>query len=153
MKWAKIRLVVTGILFLSWLGWLAYLAINYSQPIVVSRSQIMLVTHPAEAKIFIENGQPKEAQILRILGKTPDQDQILHQEKPIDIKNLVLARLATEKPLVNEQVYLLPLIKHTDGSYELVSAPGSPGMQSSPHRPLVYPFVPKVEKQVRELLR
>ena len=152
MKGAKVRLVVASILFVGWLGYLAFLAFNYSRPVVVSRSQMMIATHLAEAKIFLENDRPVRAEIIRFLGKTPEAD-VKPGTEPILIADLQSALQINQKPLQNEGIYLLPLVEQGKSKYALVSPPRSPGLESPPARPLIYPFSPEVEKQVRDLLR
>ena len=44
MRIARVQLIVAAILFVGWLGYLAYLALGHSQPVVVSRTQLMNAT-------------------------------------------------------------------------------------------------------------
>ena len=45
MKPGRLRLLLTLGLFVAWLGWLGYLAATKTNPVVVSRSQVMAATH------------------------------------------------------------------------------------------------------------
>jgi len=58
MKSARIRLIVASTLFVAWLGYLGYLALGHSKPIVVSRSQLMLAPVLVKADIAVDDGKP-----------------------------------------------------------------------------------------------
>ena len=60
MTVARARLLVAAALFFGWLCWLGYLAATKTNPVVVSRSQVMASTHFVLATVTIDQqtGQP-----------------------------------------------------------------------------------------------
>ena len=150
MSGAKVRLIVAAILFFGWIGWLGYLAINFSRPVVVSRSQMMLATQIIRVKITIENGVPTQCESQLLLGINAQNDrQIPSDTVPVeDIKD---ALLPNQKPLTESGTYLVP-VRQIAQSYRVVSPPNSPEREGMRNRPIVYPDRPDVEARMRGML-
>lgn len=150
MSGAKFRLILAAICFCGWLGWLAYLSLNYSRTIIVSRSQMMFATQAARAKITVENGIPNRIELLDLLGKNPSADTQPIAEK-IDPADLKLVLLPFQKPLTESGVYLVP-VRRTAGRLVMVAPPSSLERDGETGRFLIYPDTPSVEEQIRNLL-
>lgn len=150
MSGAKFRLILAAICFCSWLGWLAYLSLNYSRTVIVSRSQMMFATHAARARITVENGTPNKIELLELIRKNPAQDTKAGAEK-IDATDLSLVLLPFQKPLTESGVYLVP-VKRAADRYLMVAPPSSLERDGETGRFLIYPDTPLVEEQIRNLL-
>ena len=156
MTLARIHLVVATVLFVGWLGWLGYLAFAKKNPVVISRSQVMVATHVVVAEVSAVEGQPNpEIVIVKVLK--PSSEQLTGT---LRVRHLHSARLPFDKPFADKGIYLLTLAK-TGQDYALVGPPRAPGFNPvSPAfdgqpwpRPWVYPWTPELEKQLAGLLR
>ncbi len=68
MKFRKFRLLIAGLFFFAWLGWLAYLAFNKNSPVVISRSQVMVAQYFVLAEVTVDaKGQPEKITIVEDL--------------------------------------------------------------------------------------
>jgi hypothetical protein len=137
MKPAKIRLLVATLLLVGWLSWLGYLAWTKTNPVVLSRSQIMASTHfvLAEVSIDRETGHPeptvKLKEDLRPVGEPlPAQ---------IRVRNIKEGRLAGKPDRFEEKATYLLMLTQSDGVYELTPPPRAPGHENPMRpRPWVY---------------
>ena len=148
----KFRLAVAVVLFLGWIGWLAYLAFVKPPPVVVSRSQLMVAGLAGVARIELDpEGRPETALVEQVLGpgaaQGPAVGATLH---PFGHGSV---RLPGGKTTFQPgTLYLIPLTKAGDNQFRVVASPRSPGYDvQSP--PVIYPWNPEVERQVKELLR
>jgi hypothetical protein len=154
---ARVQLFVAAILFVSWLGYLAYLALGQKQPIIVSHSQLMNATSTplnsdaagswVVAEVDLDEKQkPKRAvRIKKVLAGAPIP------EESIIVSNLLEARIPPNKPVREKGTYFLPLVGSKDMmKYSIAPARGlSPDNQI--HGPLIYPWTPEVEEQLKQL--
>jgi predicted membrane metal-binding protein len=153
MSGARLRLILCAVLFFGWIGWLAYLAATKSNPIVVSRAQMIAASNfvLVDVQLDPETQQP--------LTKQTIAEDLRPGEKPlagsINIVNLREARIAGAKSrlFTDEGRYLLPLIRLGEDRFELAPPPKSPG-NDGPSRgnPWAYLWQPEVEKQFNELV-
>jgi hypothetical protein len=127
MRPARIRLLVAGALLVGWLAWLGYLAATKTNPVVVSRSQVMAATHFVLANVTRdpETGQPgRQVTVVRDLrpGANP-----IPAGQVITVQNIRDARIAGGKDGFQDPgPYLLPLTT-TDGVFVLTPPPWAPG--------------------------
>jgi hypothetical protein len=148
MSFAKLRLIVATLLFAGWLGWLGYAVYNKGTVQIVSRAQLTGASHWVLAEVSVgDDGVPKPKVVVK---------QVLKGEPitgEIEVRNLPSA--ATPLPVQAESrtppagVYLLPLVKVTDGLYRIAGLPRSPGYEpQNPERPVIYPWTEDVKKQI-----
>jgi hypothetical protein len=127
MKPGHIRLLLAGALLVAWLGWLGYLAATKTDPVVVSRSQVMAANHFVLADVTRNtDGQPNKqvtvVQDLRPVG------QPIPGGATITVQNIKDARIAGGKDAFQDPgPYLLPLTAVSDGVYILTPPPKAPG--------------------------
>src|SRR5262245_40926383 len=130
------RAVVPLALLLGWLSWLGYLAATKTNPVVVSRSQVMASTHFVLAEVTTDSstGQPSKQvtvkEDLRPLGETLHDMIVVH--------NIKEARIAGESDAsrFGSGPYLLMLTRLPDGDgYELTPPPRAPGDDRALGRP------------------
>ena len=120
-------LVISAVAFVGWLGWLGYLATNKTNPVVVSRSQMMVATHfiLADVKVDPETGQPQKdvtvVEDLRPVGAG--------LAGTIRVENIKLGRVGGAKDFRERGVYLLPLTAAGKDVYALTVQPRSPGQE------------------------
>jgi hypothetical protein len=153
MKVPKLRLLIAGLFFFGWIGWLTYLAFNKTSPVVISRSQVMVATHFVLADIAIDaNGQPLPS-VTVAEDLRPVKGESL-TGKTILVQHLKEARLGGASDFSKPGKYLLPLNKHPDGSYDITSPPSSPGNETLfGARPWAYRWeAPGVAEQFNRLV-
>jgi hypothetical protein len=148
MMFARIRLVVAAILFLGWLGWLAYAVSQKGSVQIVSRAQLAAATHWVIADV---NVGPDGIPLTKVAVKESRFGEKL--AGAIEVKNL--GSSATPLPVNGESrtppagEYLLPLVKVGEGVYAIAGLPRSPGYEAqTPQRPVIYPWNDDVKKQV-----
>ncbi len=143
MKVARIRLVIAAVLMLSWLGYLGYLALGHSKPIVVSRTQLLNATHFVKAEVTTDaaNKPAASVQVIESFGANRVAD------KSIELTNIADVRLPDQKPL-SAGTYFFPLVSAGPNRYRVVS----PFSSDSQVKLIAYPWTPEVERQVRELV-
>jgi hypothetical protein len=153
MRPARIRLFVAAALLIGWLVWLAYLAATKTNPVVVSRSQVMAANHFVLADVIRDpdTGQPnkqvKVVEDLRPMGKP------LAAGETITVQNIKDARIAGGRDGFQDPgPYLLPLTEAGQGVFVLTPPPRAPGA-TQPLRPWAYIWgAPGVKEQFDSLV-
>ena len=134
MRRDRIGLVVTGTLLVGWLAWLGYLAATKTNPVVVSRSQVMASTHfvLAEVRVDPATGLP-EREVHVVKDLRPAGDPLTG---PIRVTNLKDARVAGgDGRFTDPGPYLLMLTRAPNNDqFVLTPPPLAPG-----HEGLVRP--------------
>ena len=155
MKVTKVRLLVALVLLVGWLCWLGYLAATQTNPVVLSRSQIMASTHFVVADVTVDpaTGQPNKnvtvKEDLRPLG--------MPLSGTITVHNIKEARIAgeTDANRFGNGPYLLMLTRQPDGDgFELTPPPRAPG-DEHPMRPRPWAYrwnAPGVQDQFNSLV-
>jgi hypothetical protein len=142
MKAGRIRLLVATVLMAGWLGYLGYLALGQSNPVVISRSQLLHASHFVKGDVsFVDNKPVAVIQVRDSFGANRVVDPTL------EVNNLADVHLPNGKPLT-AGTYFLPLAAVGPGKYRVVSPSGSDSSKL-----MIYPWTGEVEKQVRELVR
>ena len=126
MTAARARLVMAAVLFVGWLGWLGYLAATKTNPVVVSRSQMMAATRFVVAEVTI-NPQGFPNRTVTIVEDLRPTDAPL--PRTITVENIEKGRVAGAKEFREGTRYLLPLSVSSSGSYALTVQPRSPGQE------------------------
>lgn len=147
----RLRLVLAVALFVGWLGWLGYAAVNKGRGPVVSRSAAAVATHPVVAAVQAGAGD--------LEGKAGDRAAVVESLRPggpavgaeLEVLNLPAAA-----GYVGAGKYLLLLTKDPIGNgYSVVRRPRSPGGEADPSAPpVIYPWADDgVKAQARVLFR
>src|SRR5262245_1750020 len=142
MNNARIRLVVTAVLFLGWIGWLAYLAATTTRPVVLSRPQFLVSTLDVIAQV--EGDHPALTVTVVEVHWPPGQED--WKGKVITVINLPAC-----EGWHGPDTYILPLVK--DGErFQVASLPTTPGYGSSagalPPRERIYPLTAETRRQL-----
>jgi hypothetical protein len=146
MKAARIRLIVTATAFVGWLGFLGYLALGQTKPIVLSHSQLLVATHVVQAEVALDDdGKPSRRVIVK---ESYGKQQIAETEITID--NIKEARLPGGKPIAATGSYLLPLERIGLTKYRLVGSPSGQSQELMGRLFTVYPWNAEVERQLRD---
>jgi hypothetical protein len=142
---SKIRLYLSALLLISWLGYLAFLAIYYRHPVIVSRSQFAVAQHVVVADLALDaNGEfLNEAKVTEDLSATK-----LQVAGDLKISNLNGAR-RPDKLALTAGFHLLLLEKQDDGTFKLCPTPS--GASDGGRRLYVYPWTTEVKNQIEKL--
>ncbi len=149
----KVRVIVAGGLFFLWLGWIGYLAATKANPVVVSRAQLMAAEHYILAEVAVDPATKKPSKVQRVRDDLKSRGPALSGD--INIYNLTEARIAGQKDaeFLPGTVYLLPVTKVSDETYELTPPPKAPGNEGITRgRPWAYPWTPTVQRQFEQLV-
>jgi len=153
MRRSRIFLLVSGTLFVGWLCWLGYLAATKTNPVVVSRSQVMASTHFVLATITVDpqTGQP-DRDVIVVEDLRPVGESL--NGKKIRVENIKNGRVGGGKEFRQNTQYLFPLSTTTSG-YVLTPQPRSPGQEIilESVRPWAYVWdAPGVQEQFEALV-
>ena len=148
MSRARLRLVIAGTLFVSWLAWLGYAVSQRNNAPVVSRAQLTAATHLLVAEVSVgPDGLPtstvKVIEVLR--GENVDLTQ------PVEVLNLPSAMPPGANGFPGAGTYLLPVI--SDGrTFRVAGLPRSPGYEAvTPARPTIYLWNDDIRAQLKGL--
>jgi len=157
MNAARWRVILAAGLFVAWLGYLTFLAIRTTHPVVqfdplevrktgpvvLSRPQLLVATLVVIADVQADpsTGQPlKEAEVAEVLWPAPGPVQ--------PNQRLTVSNLADADGWRGPGRYLLPLVKEND-HYHMAATPPSPGFDV--HRMFIYPDTPDVREQFKQI--
>ena len=147
MKAARLRLIVAGVLFFAWIGWLAYLAVSASLAphVVLSRPQFLIADLIAIAEV---ESLDKDVTVIEVYW--PEAKKEL-EGKELKVTNLAQAAMEDRegRGWKGPGRYILPLIQEPDGTYQLAPIPPSPGF--SARKLLVYRETPHTRGQLQEI--
>lgn len=152
MTFARIRLLVAGLLFLGWIGYLAYLAftVGIHRPEILSRPQFMISTFDIVATVKSPDEQFVDVKKVH-WPKGPNGKAL--EGKKIAVNNLSL----TKDHWKGSGDYILPLIKSAEGKngedvFEVAAVPHSPGFppndKPKADRPRIYFAEPETLRQL-----
>ena len=146
MTTARIRLILAALAFTAWIGWLAYLAATASRPTVLSRPQILLAPYDVLAEVKAgSDGPAPNVTVREVYWPTADPEKL--QGRLITVHDL--PRTADDG-WKGPGLYLLPLTRVDDQTYQVVAVPPSPGYKQSQH--LIYPITEQNKRQVETQL-
>jgi hypothetical protein len=147
MIWLRLRFVAALLVFLAWLGWLAFAVQSKGNP-VLSRAQVIHANQIVFAEVRVgDDGLPlPTAQVTKALrGNVP--------LGPIEVLNLPSALPAGTKQFPGAGEYLL-LLAGDGKTYRIVGLPRSPGFEpAEPTRPVIYPATDATRRQIEKLIR
>jgi hypothetical protein len=161
MKSPRLRLAVTAALFLSWIGWLVYLATTTTHPEVLSRPQFLLSKLDVVVEVTAAEGAPNgQVRVVKVLWSEDEADAGL-ADKMLTVENLPdIAK--KEDGWQGPGRYLIPLEKPKgpEGTrYQVPPIPRSPGfppvdksgVRPREGRPRIYPHSREVEIQQQQI--
>ena len=181
MRLASARLLVTGVLFLGWMAYLAYQVATLPRaddhsllssfwpgqdaptPLVLSRPQVL--TSPLDVVAEVPEGRGEvEVTVKEVLY--PYEDSPVHEGDKVLVTNVEDCRVPVHREervaWTGPGLYLLPLRKaetppargkdkDATPRYEVVPIPPSPGYPSGP--PRIYPATAEALAQYREIAK
>ena len=144
----RVWLAVTSLLFATWLGWMAFLALTATRPIVISRPQLLISQIDVVAEVQAKAGQPGPEVNVRLVHWPPSLQKKL-VNSTIHVQNLENCN-----GWKGEGIYILPLIKEGD-RYRVAGIPPSPGFPTrrSDERPRIYPWTPQTQYQLEHIAK
>lgn len=145
MTFARIRFQAAVLLFLAWIGWLAYLAIVSAHPMVLSRPQLLVSTLDVIAEVKSLDGDQGHIKILEVHWPPADLDR--YRDKEIAVINLSECKEHWRGP----GQYIVPLLAEPPDQYRVAPvprSPGFPGPQSPAGQPRIYPLTPETRRQL-----
>jgi hypothetical protein len=163
MTAARLRLVAALVLFLGWMSWLGITVFAHRNqpPEIVSRSQLLNATTTVVAEVTIgEDGLPGESvSVVNRLGNSSAP-----MNSAIKVRNMKSAQTSLAEPLKAGK-HLLLLTGGENDSYDIAGWPRSAGVEARTpgeevridektkyiRRPVVYPWTPAVEAQLKSL--
>ena len=140
-------LVGTALLFAAWIGWLAYLAVTTTRPIVLSRPQFLSSQVDVIGEIGELGGRPDPAVVVERVRWMREPGLAPQEQQQITVSNLV--QVGTKEGWSGPGTYILPLVKE-NGTYALAplgASPGSPG-RAAPH---IYRVTPDTLAQLDQI--
>ena len=133
---------VTVVLFLSWIGWLAYLAFTTTKPIVLSRPQFLVSDLDVIAEV---DGLDEPVTVKEISWPQTDAPKKLINTQ-IKVENL---RDCQDHGWSGPGLYILPLVME-GMTYRAAAIPPSPGL-SRGAKPRIYRATPETRAQLRQI--
>ena len=144
----RLRLILAAGLFITWIGFLAFLAATSTRPVVLSHSQFLTSEFDIIAQIKEGNHGPDSRVIVDEVS-WPTQENENLKDKEIAITNLPLIekRDGWEGP----GRYILPLKKTKADTFEVVSLPMSPGYEPLKSHARIYRVSSETLRQLQEI--
>ena len=128
MVFPKARLVVAALLFVAWLGFLAYLVLQTRDLIVVSRPQILVSQLCILAQVDDNHGRPsRDISVAEVLWSESARDSALAGRH---VALVDLPDIGAEQGYGGAGTYLIPLIKlkgEAGDDYRVTPLPPMPG--------------------------
>jgi hypothetical protein len=121
MKWPTVRLVVATALFIAWLGWLSFLVLTASHPVVLSRPQLLVSNLVVVAQIDAAQAAEPKVAIKKV--SWPDDERA----SALGGKTIIVTNLAEADGWTGPGAYILPLGTDWQGHFTVISTPPSPG--------------------------
>ena len=154
----KLRLILTSLLFISWIGYLAYLVSITRHPVILSRPQFLV----ADIYVLAELGGTKQSpdgkiRVTEVLWPTDDaHKQLVGTE--ITVRNL--EKCTEPNGWIGMGPYIVPLSNvriPSDGNekYELTRIPISPGFhqdEKTLNYLRIYPATPQARDQLTTVI-
>jgi hypothetical protein len=153
MKSARLRLILAAGAFLTWIGWLIYLAATTTRPIVLSRPQFLQADLDVIAELAeVENHPDPKVRVVEVYWPKDARDKPLgHIPVP------ELSELDKHQGYSGPGRYILPLQKATADKtvhFHLARIPRSPGYRArsgSANRYRIYPDNSETRSQLEKI--
>jgi hypothetical protein len=149
---AKLRVLVAALLFVSWIGYLAYLVATTRDTIVLSRPQFLVSNLYVIGKVTGDAEHPVGSlQVEEVPWSADDKDREQLVGATIPVKRLEQCQKANGWKGAGS--YILPLMKFGEGNYWLTETPPSPGFQGrEEYRLRIYPVTEQTRRQLQHLI-
>jgi hypothetical protein len=157
MKPATARLLLAAVLFVSWLGYLAYLVLSATWPtvarrppiIVLSRPQFLVSTLDVIAEVGVRSDGRPDPVVSDVEVHWPP-DTPAPKGGSLRITNL--PEITASEGWQGAGRYILPLVRDGE-AYRLVPIPPSPGYdpEGRVNRSRIYPATPQALEQLRQI--
>lgn len=128
MVFPKARLVVSGVLFLSWIGFLLYLVLRTRDPVILSRPQFLVAPLQLIAQVDEKDGKASATVTVESVGYAADPEDEKLAGKQIVVEGL--PDCGPRQGWAGAGSYLLPLTKEKVGRshvFLVTPLPISPG--------------------------
>jgi hypothetical protein len=134
--------------FVAWLGWLTYLVVTASHPVVLSRPQFLAADLAVVAQIQEANGKPNATVRIAEVAWSQEGSGKVAPSEEIQVTNL--GEVSRQEGWQGPGLYILPLVKEGP-NYRLAAVPRSPGFEPliQDARPRIYP---QNDQTLRQLL-
>lgn len=145
MRLAKIRFAAALVVFLAWLGWLLWLALDTSKPIVLAEPQFLVSNLDIIASVPEIHEGINEVVIREV--HWPEQEKARLVGKKVIVNNLAQCK----DDWTGAGDYILALLPAGKDQYRVAPLPRSPlfsGPSSRQGRPRIYPDTPRTRKQL-----
>jgi hypothetical protein len=145
----RLRLILAAVLFAGWIGWLAYLAVTTTHPVVLSRPQFLVAGLDVIAELKADGDHPDpHIRRVHVLWPRDRKDQV---PRELDLANL--KELTSANGWQGPGAYLLPLVKMKGSDeYRVAVIPPSPGYSSDRSPPLrIYPDTTETRSQEQRI--
>jgi hypothetical protein len=165
MAWDRLKLILSAVAFLAWIGWLAYLVWDLHRqptevrpdgkeaPVVLSRPQLLIADWIVTAEVE-GGGQKPTTAVVKAVHWPEDGNAQKWKDQAIPVENLADSRGLSES---GTKFYILPLIHDRDG-FRVAPVPPSPGYPPRAFRAddtgpsLVYPSDMFTLEQLKQFL-
>lgn len=144
MKKSPLVLAIAALLFVGWMIFLGTQALRKSNPVVVSRAQLMVSQYEVEVDLESapSGSAPQTVKVLSVLYKSDDSPPS---------GQITVTNLGDTQGYAGPGAYLLPLVKHGD-KYEVAGYPVDPGYSPDKRlKPRIYPLTEEVRQQHRQI--
>ena len=142
MKPAAARLALAVVLFVSWVGYLGYLAATTRPPAngILSRPQFLVSQLDVIARVEEPEGQPPRVTVEKVHWPQDDEARQLVG------KQIEVLDLAKSDGWVGPNTYILPLTRAGKETYRVAPIPRSPGFER--HQTRIYLATPQTRYQL-----
>ncbi len=124
MVFPKARLVVSAILFLAWIGFLAFLVFRTRNPVILSRPQLNVADLVVLAEIAEKDGSPADTvAVQKVVFARAEAVNGLTGSKLVIVG---LSEIGRPHGWDGAGLYIVPLSKKNE-KYEVTALPPSPG--------------------------
>lgn len=149
MFFPRLRFYVASGLFLAWLGWLGYLALTASNPIVLSRAQLLVASAHLIAEVPGTMEHPEGKATIAEITWAPGKQEL---KEGNSLTIVGLAECGPEQGWRGPGKYILAISKTQQGVYALTLTPHSPGYpagnQNLLNRLRIYPETQNTRRQL-----
>ncbi|GIW79479.1 MAG: hypothetical protein KatS3mg105_1286 [Gemmatales bacterium] len=142
---SKVRLAVAALAFIAWIGYLAFLAATASNPIVLSRPQLMAAEFDLLAHIEEADGRPKPRIEVKQVLWSHEASKAPSTGSEVEVANLPL--IGKSQGWSGPGDYIVPLVRQNQ-TFVVPPIPPSPGFSSIKSEPRIYRATPEAIAQL-----
>ena len=124
MVFPKARLAVSALLFLAWIGFLAFLVVHTRDPVILSRPQLNVADLIVLAEIAAKEGRPADEVVVQKLIHSNEQNATGIAGSKMSLAGL--SEIGATQGWQGAGLYIVPLSKKND-KLEVTALPPSPG--------------------------